>query len=148
MIEEAGYPVQVTGIGPLFHTHFTEHPVRDARAACDADEATLRDLHVRLLGKGIFLYQGHVSFVSAAHSEQDVETTIKAYRAVLDEMRASSDIRLQRSTKQTIKTKWRCCEGTHLDEPQNKDRSKQHKSSLTLEPCQVSRYQPAFPLSQ
>jgi glutamate-1-semialdehyde 2,1-aminomutase len=87
VIEEAGYPVQVTGVGPLFHTHFTEQPMRDARAACDADEATLRDLHVRLLGKGIFLYQGHVSFVSAAHSEQDIETTIKAYRTVLNEMR-------------------------------------------------------------
>ena len=88
VIEEAGYPVQVTGIGPLFHTHFTEHPVRDARTVCDADEARLRDLHVRLLGKGIFLYQGHVSFVSAAHSEQDIEDTIKAYRAVMDEMRS------------------------------------------------------------
>jgi glutamate-1-semialdehyde 2,1-aminomutase len=88
VIEEAGYPVQVTGIGPLFHTHFTEHPVRDARTVCDADEARLRDLHVRLLGKGIFVYQGHVSFVSAAHSEQDIEDTIKAYRAVMDEMRS------------------------------------------------------------
>jgi glutamate-1-semialdehyde 2,1-aminomutase len=86
VIEEAGYPVQVTGVGPLFHTHFTEQPVRDARAACDADEARLSDLHLRLLGRGIFVYQGHVSFVSAAHSEQDIEDTIKAYRAVLNEM--------------------------------------------------------------
>lgn len=87
VIEEAGYPVRVTGIGPLFHTHFTEQPVRDARAVCDADEARLRDLHVRLLGKGIFVYQGHVSFVSAAHSEQDIEDTIEAYRTVTNEMR-------------------------------------------------------------
>jgi glutamate-1-semialdehyde 2,1-aminomutase len=87
VIEEAGYPVHVTGIGPLFHTHFTELPVRDARAVCDADEVRLRDLHVRLLDKGIFVYQGHVSFVSAAHSEQDIEDTIEAYRTVIKEMR-------------------------------------------------------------
>jgi glutamate-1-semialdehyde 2,1-aminomutase len=88
VIEKAGYPVQVTGVGPLFHTHFTEKPVRDARDACDADEAMVRDLHTRLLGKGIFVYQGHVNFVSAAHAEQDIEDTIKAYGAVLNEMRS------------------------------------------------------------
>lgn len=85
--QEAGYPVQVTGVGPMFHTHFTVEPVSDARAVCDADETRLRDLHLRLLSKGVFVYQGHVSFVSAAHDEQDIEVTIKAYSDVLNEMR-------------------------------------------------------------
>jgi glutamate-1-semialdehyde 2,1-aminomutase len=88
VIEGAGYSVQVTGVGPMFHTHFTGQPVRDTRAVCDADEAKLRDLHLRLLSKGIFVYQGHVSFVSAAHNLQDIEDTITAYRDVLSQMRS------------------------------------------------------------
>jgi glutamate-1-semialdehyde 2,1-aminomutase len=47
VIEGAGYSVQVTGVGPMFHTHFTGQPVRDTRAVCDLCLSRTRKLRFR-----------------------------------------------------------------------------------------------------
>jgi glutamate-1-semialdehyde 2,1-aminomutase len=92
--EAAGYAVQVTGHGPLFHIHFTTEPIRSVRQAEDADHALLREFHVRMLAQGIFFYQQHVGFISSAHSEADVAQAVAAATEVLNAM--SKDGLLQR----------------------------------------------------
>jgi glutamate-1-semialdehyde aminotransferase len=53
------------------------------RQAEDADQNLLRELHIRLLDHGIFLYQGHVGFISSAHRKEDIEQAIAAAAEVL-----------------------------------------------------------------
>jgi glutamate-1-semialdehyde 2,1-aminomutase len=85
--ESAGHALEVTGIGSIFHTHFTKERVRSVREAEDADQELLRELHVRLLAHGIFLYQGHVGFISSAHREADIDKALAAAGEVLRTMR-------------------------------------------------------------
>lgn len=85
--EEAGYAVQVTGYGSMFHTHFTKETVRSARQAEDSDQELLREFHVRMLRQGIFFYQGHVGFISSAHDEADIADAVGAASAVLSAMK-------------------------------------------------------------
>lgn len=77
--------IQVTGLGPIFHLHFTRHPVTDARVACDADQEMLAKLHRSLLERGIHMYHGHLNFISFAHTERDVDSTLSAIRDMLKE---------------------------------------------------------------
>ncbi|HTY54283.1 MAG TPA: aspartate aminotransferase family protein [Candidatus Binataceae bacterium] len=81
--DAAGHPMQVTGVGSIFHTHFTKEPVRSIRQAEDADQELLRELHMRLLAHGIYLYQGHVGFISSAHREADIDRAIDAAAEVM-----------------------------------------------------------------
>ncbi|MGD0074992.1 MAG: aspartate aminotransferase family protein [Candidatus Binataceae bacterium] len=81
--QAAGHAMEVTGVGSIFHTHFTSEPVRSVRQAEDADQNLLRELHIRLLDHGIFLYQGHVGFISSAHRKEDIEQAIAAAAEVL-----------------------------------------------------------------
>lgn len=85
--EATGYAMEVTGVGSIFHTHFTKEQVRSVRQAEDADHDLLRELHMRLLGHGIFLYQGHVGFISSAHREEDIDQAVAAAAEVLRTMK-------------------------------------------------------------
>jgi len=85
--EAAGYAVQVTGYGSMFHTHFTKEKIRSVRQAEDADQELLRELHVRMLAHGIFFYQGHVGFISSAHNEADIDKALAAAGEVLSEIK-------------------------------------------------------------
>ena len=85
--EAAGYVLQATGHGSIFHTHFTGEEVRSVRQAEDADQALLREFHLRMLAHGIFFYQDHVGFISSAHSEADIGKALAAAAEVLNTMK-------------------------------------------------------------
>ena len=85
--DAAGYAVQVTGYGSIFHTHFTKEKIRSVRQAEDADQELLREFHVRMLGHGMFFYQGHVGFISSAHNEADIDQALSAASEVLTTMK-------------------------------------------------------------
>jgi glutamate-1-semialdehyde 2,1-aminomutase len=85
--EAAGYAVQLTGYGSVFHTHFTRERIRSVRQAEDADQALLRELHVRMLAQGIFFYQQHFGFISSAHNEADIAQALTAATEVLNAMK-------------------------------------------------------------
>ncbi len=81
---EAGQPLLVQGPGPMFHAGFTPlSKVRDAGEAVSYDRpayarfvAALQDLGVRVIGRGLW-------YVSAAHTEADVDVAIEAARQAL-----------------------------------------------------------------
>ena len=68
----------VTGLGSLFHLHFTDRVVTDARLAEDADHERLRALHTALLARGCYFYAGRLGFLSTAHTEADIDYMLEA----------------------------------------------------------------------
>jgi len=65
--------VQVTGVGSLFHTHFTREEVRDVRDVFRADRGKLLDYHMHLIMNGVFFLPKRTGALSTAHSENDIE---------------------------------------------------------------------------
>ena len=74
----------VTGLGSLFHIHFTNMRVRSAREAEDADQEKVRRLHEALLAYGMYFYAGRLGFLSAVHTVADIDAMLCATRTVLE----------------------------------------------------------------
>ena len=81
---DAGHRMLVQGPGPMFITAFTERDAfRDYRDTLTADRAKLgrfvagmHDAGIRVIGRGLW-------YISAAHTEADVEQAVKTAREVL-----------------------------------------------------------------
>jgi glutamate-1-semialdehyde 2,1-aminomutase len=74
----------------MWGVFFTAGPVRNYSGARDADTALFARWHRAALSRGIFLAPSafEASFVSAAHSESDIDFTIAQLDAALGEARA------------------------------------------------------------
>jgi len=83
VFERARVPVQVTGLGSLWHTHFTQEPVRDARAAARADKEKLAAYHRFLLEKGLFFLPTKTGSLARAHSKNDLDRLLSETEAFL-----------------------------------------------------------------
>jgi len=82
LLDDAGIPAQVLGEPPAFEVWFAAEPIRDFRSSLRADT----DLHGRftelLVERGIV--KAHEKFfVSTAHDEQDIETTVAAFESAI-----------------------------------------------------------------
>ena len=82
---EAGVPLQVNAFGSLVTPFFTSQPVRDYRSAAAADTTAYASFFRGMLAQGIYPppSQFEAWFLSGAHTERDVDRTIKAARMVL-----------------------------------------------------------------
>ncbi len=71
----------VNRVGSMFTIFFTDQPVTDWESAKKSDTARFADFHRSMLECGIYLppSQFEAAFVSAAHSEQDVRTTVGCF---------------------------------------------------------------------
>lgn len=86
---ETALPLRVQGPGPMFWMGFSEVPrLSDARHVAAADKALYADFAARMLLEGIRLIERGLWYVSAAHTEADVEATLGAARRVLAAMEA------------------------------------------------------------
>lgn len=85
--EERSIPVKVAGIGPMFNVLFTNEEVIDFRSLqrCDKQKQLL---FVRsLCKKGLFIDpRGARSYISAVHSDEDLEKTFKIFDEAIEEM--------------------------------------------------------------
>jgi glutamate-1-semialdehyde 2,1-aminomutase len=86
--QRCGFPVQVTGIGSLFHVHFADEPITSKRTAMRANHARQYEFSMGLLSKGILLTPHHPGFLSAAHTAEDVKEVLRVADEVLREMAA------------------------------------------------------------
>jgi len=84
----AGFPIQVTGIGSLFHVHFADGPIANKRVAMRANHARQYEFSMGLLSKGVLLTPNHPGFLSAAHTADDVKEVLRVADEVLREMAA------------------------------------------------------------
>ncbi|SJZ61843.1 glutamate-1-semialdehyde 2,1-aminomutase [Trichlorobacter thiogenes] len=80
--KEAGYPLYSTRVGSMFCAFFTPHEVFDWTTAAACDTKTFARYFLAMLEEGIYLApsQFETAFMSAAHTQQEIETTIAAAR--------------------------------------------------------------------
>ena len=78
----AGVPLVINRIGSVFTPFFCARPVTDYGAAKQSDTAAFGRFFRAMLARGVYLppSQFETAFVSTAHSERDVEDTIRAAR--------------------------------------------------------------------
>jgi len=85
ILKDARLPAYVVGMGPVLQVWFAEHPIHNYR---DAARYASHDLFRRwwegMLDRGILFHPGAFEnlFVSFAHSDDDIDQTLEAARAV------------------------------------------------------------------
>lgn len=78
--QAAGYPIYSTRVGSMFCTFFSPHEVTDWTTASACDTKSFARYFLAMLQEGIYLApsQFETAFMSAAHTENDLETTLAA----------------------------------------------------------------------
>lgn len=81
---EAGVPMLVDGPGPVFQTYLTTaESVRDYRDFAATDRAGMARLHAELLRRGVNIVPRGLWFLSAAHTDDDVDRTVAVVADIL-----------------------------------------------------------------
>lgn len=83
--KSAGIPVRFNRVGAMFCAYFTDQPVHNLADAMKSDRERFAKYFRGMLEEGVFLApsQFEAGFLSTAHTEADIETTIRAARTVL-----------------------------------------------------------------
>ncbi len=83
-----GIPLQTNRVGSMFTWFFTSLPVHDFAGASTSDTARFAQFHRGMLERGIWLppSQYEAAFVSAAHSETEVDAVLTAARESLQSL--------------------------------------------------------------
>ena len=78
--KDAGYPIYSTRVGSMFCAFFSKGDVYDWPTASQCDTKAFAKYFLAMLDTGVYLApsQYETAFVSAAHSEADIEKTIAA----------------------------------------------------------------------
>jgi glutamate-1-semialdehyde 2,1-aminomutase len=77
----------VMGIGSMFFTHFTKKKITSCRDLAGQNLAARDAFYPHLLKNGVFIPDVHLGFLSAAHTEGDVDMVIRAHKNSLMELR-------------------------------------------------------------
>lgn len=82
---KAKIPVRFNRIGSMFCGYFTDQPVNNLGDAMKSDRERFARYFHGMLESGIYLApsQFEAGFISAAHSEQDIETTVRSAARVM-----------------------------------------------------------------
>ncbi|MDP4200105.1 MAG: glutamate-1-semialdehyde 2,1-aminomutase [Bacteroidota bacterium] len=91
-LQSAGIAATQTRVGSMLCLFFTANPVTNFDQAFKSDTAAFGNYFRAMLERGIYLApsQFEAMFVSAAHSNADIERTIEAQRATVSEIAANS----------------------------------------------------------
>lgn len=78
--QDAGYPIYSTRVGSMFCAFFSKSPVYDWPSASQCDTKAFAKYFLAMLNEGIYLApsQFETAFVSAAHTDEDIEKTLTA----------------------------------------------------------------------
>jgi len=79
----AGCPVQINRIGSMFTVFFSANPVTDYESARAGDAKRYSKFFQAMLAKGVYLApsQFESCFVSLAHTQKDINATVRAAKA-------------------------------------------------------------------
>ena len=80
--KQAGFSATGNSIGGMFGFYLCEGPIRNFQEAKQADSESFARLHRAMLEKGVYLAPSpfEAGFISLAHSEDDIDTTLKAFQ--------------------------------------------------------------------
>ena len=70
----------MTGVGSFFQTHMKPLPITKPRDTIDQNTDALYDMQLYLRLNGVHVAWFHDAFISAAHSEQDIEDVLHAHQ--------------------------------------------------------------------
>jgi glutamate-1-semialdehyde 2,1-aminomutase len=86
--DASGIPVRINVIGPMFTVFFTKSQVTDYKTAKSQDGVRFRKFFHALLKRGISFAPSpfEANFVSAAHTEKDIDRTIRAVRTAFSQI--------------------------------------------------------------
>jgi glutamate-1-semialdehyde 2,1-aminomutase len=75
-------PYTISGVGSMVSIFFTEGPVTDFASAARSDTAAFKDFFWHMLSRGVYLApsQYEAGFISAAHTDEDLDKTFEAAR--------------------------------------------------------------------
>ena len=78
--EKTGINIQVSRVGSILTIFFTKKPVIDYETACQADTELYARFFHQMLSRGIYLppSQFEAIFISTAHTNEDIQATIRA----------------------------------------------------------------------
>ncbi len=84
-LKDAGYAARINRVASLMTAFFTGSEVTDYESAATSDTALFAKVHQNLLSEGVYWppAQFEAIFVSLAHSDRDIEFTVKAFRKAL-----------------------------------------------------------------
>jgi glutamate-1-semialdehyde 2,1-aminomutase len=81
-LNKTGFPVTTSGDGPLFQVSFTDAPARNYRDTLRAQTGLYADFAMGLLDRGVLTLPDGRWYVSAAHTEEDIDRTLEAVRSI------------------------------------------------------------------
>lgn len=84
MLRNAGHALSIAGEGPVFHLSFTEKQPRNYRDLLSADKPKYAAFVLALLDEGVLALPDGRWYLSTAHTDEDIEGTIKAARRALE----------------------------------------------------------------
>jgi glutamate-1-semialdehyde 2,1-aminomutase len=75
-------PYTISGVGSMVSIFFTEGPVTDFASAARSDTGAFKDFFWHMLSRGVYLApsQYEAGFISAAHTDEDLDKTFEAAR--------------------------------------------------------------------
>ena len=79
-----GIPAQVLGQGPLANIYFTSEPVLDYRSSLKSDSRLTQQLGSELLARGVLTNLAAKMYLSLAHTDGDIDTTLRAFEDSLN----------------------------------------------------------------
>ena len=84
----AGIPVQVNRAGTMFTLFFSDKPVIDWSTAKESNPARFRAYFDAMMQRGVYFAPSayEAGFVSAAHSDEDIDQTVSAARFAFERM--------------------------------------------------------------
>jgi len=78
LLRDRGFKVVTSGGGPVFQLSFRENQATDYRETLGSDPAQYRDFVIALLDEGVLALPDGRWYISAAHSDQDIEFVLEA----------------------------------------------------------------------
>jgi len=90
ILERQSVQAILTGFGTMFQLHFTSLPrIRNYGDFCRSNKEIFIEFRNRMLPRGIFIRPAHFGefYLSAAHTDRDVDRTLEAAEEVIKEMK-------------------------------------------------------------
>ena len=87
---EQGHQILIQGVGPVFHMGFTSlSKVRNYRDTLSYDKQKYSTFCLGMRERGVRLMSRGIWYLSASHTQGDIEESVSAARATLAEMKTA-----------------------------------------------------------